>query len=148
MIISDFDKQLQIEQVRYIEADQMLDCDIMEISSDLFGHGSFKDRLWKRAQYLVKHHKLTTLLNRGARLSRNVRNVALIMAALFGILGMQAVTVSHTINSFWLLLGLLVFNFISMLLWLTGVMLNMKEFIADWQDRLSSWLIGRAVVTL
>ncbi|MCK4675091.1 MAG: DUF2868 domain-containing protein, partial [Gammaproteobacteria bacterium] len=51
-------------------------------------------------------------------------------------------TDSHTINIYWLLLVLLGFNLISMLLWLTGISLNVKGLIAGVLARLTSWLPG------
>ncbi len=141
--ISNFDKRLLIEQVRYIEAEQRLACDAEEISPDLSVHSDFEARLWQRAQCLVEQHDLCLALRRAARLSRYVKIVILIMAALLGALGiMYAVTDSHTINIYWLLLLLLGFNLLSMLLWLTGISLNMNGLTAGVLARLTSWLPG------
>jgi hypothetical protein len=141
--ISNFDKRLLIEQLRYIEAEQRLACDAEEVPPDLSVHSNLEDRLWQRARCLVEQHDLSPALGRAARLSRYVKTVAMIVAALLGALGIGvAVTDSHTINIYWLLLVLLGFNFISMLLWLTGISMNMKGLIAGVLSRLTGWLPG------
>ena len=143
MTISNFDKRLLIEQIRYIEAEQRLVCDAEEVSADLSVHGNFEDRLWQRAQCLVEQDDLSLPLGQAAKLSRYANTAALIVAALLGALGVSyAVTDSFTINIYWLLLVLLGFNLISMLLWLTGISLNVKGLTAGVLARLTSWLPG------
>jgi hypothetical protein len=139
--ISNFDKRLLIEQIRYMETQQTLACDAEEEVPDLSRYHDFEDRLWKRAQCLVLQHDLSAVLGRAARLSRYVKTVAFILAASLGALGIvYAVTDSHTINIYWLLLVLLGFNFISMILWLTGISLNMETLTSGMLARLTSWL--------
>jgi hypothetical protein len=141
--ISNFDKRLLIEQIRYMETQQPLACDTEEELSDVSLHKDFEDRLWQRAQCLVEQHDLSPLLGRAARLSRYVKTVALMVAALLGALGiLYAVTDSHAINIYWLLLVLLGFNLLSMLLWLTGISLNMEALTAGLLARLTGWLPG------
>ena len=143
MTISNFDKRLLIEQIRYIETEHRLACDAEEVSADISAHSNFEDRLWQRAQYLVERHDLSSPLGQAARRSRYANTMALIVAAVLGALGISyAVTDSFTINIYWLLLVLLGFNLISMLLWLTGISLNMKGLTAGVLARLSSWLPG------
>jgi len=114
--ISNFDKRLLIEQVRYIEAEQVLSCDTENTSPDPSINNDFEHRLWQRAQRLVDCHNLPPP-GRAARLSRYANTVALIVAALLGALGVNyAVTDAHTINIYWLLLILLGFNFLSILI--------------------------------
>ncbi|MFV9616827.1 MAG: DUF2868 domain-containing protein [Gammaproteobacteria bacterium] len=143
MTTSNFDKRLLIEQIRYMEAEHKLACDAEHAFHDLSVHSDFEDHLWQRAQYLVKRHDLSAVTGRASRLSRYARTVAVIVAALFGALGVvYAVTDTFTINIYWLLLVLLGFNFLSMLLWLIGISLNMKALTAGVLARLTSWLPG------
>jgi hypothetical protein len=84
------------------------------------------------------------VLVRAARLSRYIKSFALLAAALLGALGViYAVGESNTINIYWLLLVLLGFNFLSMLLWLTGISLNVENLSSGLLARLSRWLPGR-----
>jgi len=141
--ISNFDKRLLIEQIRYMETQQTLACDAEEEAPDISVHHDFEERLWQRAQCLVEQHNLSAVLGRAARLSRYVKTVAFVLAASLGALGVvYAVTDSQAINIYWLLLVLLGFNFISMLLWLTGISLNMEALTAGMLARLTSWLPG------
>ena len=131
MTISNFDKRLRIEQIRYIETQGSLACDADVQTPDRSLPDDFENRLWQRAQCLVQQHDLSLAMGRGAKLSRYAKTFALLVAALLGVLGiMYAVTDSHTINIYWLLLVLLGFNFISMLLWLAGIVLNMEGLTA------------------
>lgn len=141
MTISNFDKRLRIEQIRYIETQGSLACDAEVQTSDLSLPDNFENRLWQRAQCLVQQHDLSLAMGRAAKLSRYAKTFALLVAALLGVLGiMYAVTDSHTINIYWLLLVLLGFNFISMLLWLAGIVLNMEGLTAGALARLTSGL--------
>jgi len=141
--ISNFDKRLLIEQIRNMETQHTLACDAEEKAPDLSVHNDFENRLWQRAQCLVEQHDLSPVLGRAARLSRYVKTGVLMLAALLGALGIiYAVTDSHAINIYWLLLVLLGFNLISMLLWLTGISLNMEGLTAGMLARLTSWLPG------
>lgn len=143
MTTSNFDKRLLIEQIRYIETQQSLACDTEDKAADHFVHKDFEERLWYRAKCLVEQHDLSSMLGRAARLSRYVKTFAFILAALLGALGViYAITESDTINIYWLLLLLLGFNLISMLLWLTGVSLNLDALTSGMLARLSSWLPG------
>lgn len=143
MTISNFDKRLLIEQIRYLEAKQKFACDVGQEFSDLSVHKDFEQRLWQRAQCLLREHDLSSVLVRAARLSRYVKTFALLVAALLGVLGvLYAVTDSDTINIYWLLLVLLGFNFLSMLLWLAGISLNVGGLSSGLLARLSGWLPG------
>lgn len=143
MAISNFDKRLLIEQIRYMETQHTFACDAEEVSPDLCEHKSFEDRLWQRAQCIAEQRQLSPLLGRAARLSRYIKTVALIAVALLGALGIvYAITDSHTINIYWLLLVLLGFNLLSMLLWLTGISLNMDSLSAGMLARMTAWMPG------
>ncbi len=141
MAISKFDKRLLIEQIRYMETDHPLACDTEEDSPSYIAGKDFEDRLWLRAQCLVEQQGLSLILGRAARLSRYVKTLVFFVAALLGALGsIYAITDSHTINIYWLLLVLLGFNLISMSLWLTGISLNIEGLTAGMLARLTSWL--------
>ena len=140
--ISNFDKRLLIEQLRYIETQQKLVCDADEASPDLPMHSDFEQRLWQRASCLKDQHNLSAALRHAAGLSSYVKIIILIMVALLGALGINYAVTDNTINIYWLLLILLGFNFLSMLLWLTGISLNMKGLTAGVLARLISWLPG------
>ena len=141
MTTSNFDKRLLIEQIRYMETEHKLACDDEQAFSELSVHKDFEQRLWQRAQCLLQQHDLSPAVGRAARLSRYARTIALIVAAVFGALGIvYAITDSFTINIYWLLLVLLGFNLVSMLLWLIGISLNMKGLTAGVLARLASWL--------
>ena len=141
MTISTFDKRLLIEQIRYIEAKQKLACDAVQEFPDASEHKDFEERLWQQALYLVQQHDLSSVLVRAARLSRYIKTFALLAAALLGAFGVTyAIIDSDTINIYWLLLVLLGFNLLSMLLWLTGISLNMEGLTSGLLARLSGWL--------
>lgn len=143
VINSNFDKRLLIEQIRYLETQHPLACDTEEPFSDFNVHRDFEDRLWLRAQCLVEQHGLSSLLGRAARLSRYIRTLVFVVAALLGALGsVYAITDSDTINIYWLLLVLLGFNLLSMLLWLTGISLNSEGLTSGMLARLTGWLPG------
>ncbi|MBE9559411.1 MAG: DUF2868 domain-containing protein [Proteobacteria bacterium] len=141
MATSHFDKHLLIEQIRYMETEHPLACNTEEDFSDHNAGKDFEDRLWLRAKCLVEQHGLSLLLAHAARLSRHVKILIFFVAALLGALGsIYAITDSHTINIYWLLLVLLGFNLLSMLLWLTGIGLNIEGLTSGILARLTGWL--------
>jgi len=141
--ISKFDKQLQIEQLRYIETEHPSDMGSGGEFSGQPEHGDFAERLWQRAQYLVQQYGFSALLNRAARVSRYVKTFALFFAVLLGALAaLYAVTDSQTVNIYWLLLVLLGFNVASMLIWLIGISLHIEALGSGVLARLMSWVPG------
>jgi hypothetical protein len=143
---SNFDKRLLIEQIRFMETQHALACDAEEKAADHSVHKDFEERLWQRARCLVEQNDLSAVLGRAARLSRYVKTLVFMLAALLGALGIAyAVTDSDTINIYWLLLLLLGFNLVSMLLWLTGISLKLEALTSGMLARLSSWLPGHLV---
>jgi hypothetical protein len=141
--ISKFDKQLQIEQIRYIETEHPLDCDSDPDLLEHSGQGDFEDRLWQRAECLIRQHDFSVLLGRAARVARYANTFAVMLVVMLGALGtLYAVTDSQTINIYWLLLVLLGFNIVSMLLWLTGISLNIEGLTSGMLARLTGWLPG------
>jgi len=139
--ISNFDKRVLIEQIRSIEAEHTLVCDSGQISSNHSVHRDFENGLMERAKSLEECNDLKPILGRAERLSRYAYTIALTLAALLGVLGViYAVTGSHTINIYWLLLVLLGFNLLSMLLWLVGISLNLQGLTAGALAKLTSWL--------
>jgi hypothetical protein len=142
--ISNFDKRVLIEQVRYIEKEHALACDDQSESPDYSLHSNFEDRLWRRARHLVDCNNLRSATERAAKLSRIANIFAMILVGALGAAGITyAVGDDHTINIYWLLLVLLGFNLISMLIWLTGISLNLDGLIAGVLARLTSWLPDR-----
>lgn len=143
MTIPNFDKSLLIEQIRYIETSHPLVCDNEEELADLSSHQDFQQRLWQRAQGLIRQHGLNDAVSHAARVSRFIKIFILVLVAVLGAMGsVYAITNSNTINIYWLLLVLLGFNFISMLLWLIGVSLNMQGLACGLLARLTGWLPG------
>ncbi len=141
MATSNFDKRLLIEQIRYMEEGLPFAYETEEHFSDDSIHKNFEDHLWLRALRLVKQHNLSLMPGRAARLSRYAKTLVFFIAALLGALGtIYAITDSHTINIYWLLLVLLGFNLLSMLLWLTGIGLNINELTSGMLARLTNWL--------
>jgi hypothetical protein len=139
--MSNFENRLLIEQIRYMETQQTLACNGEEEGVDHSVHRDFEEHLLQRARCLVEQNDLSAVLGRAARLSRYVRILAFLLAALLGALGViYAVTDSDTINIYWLLLLLLGFNLVSMLLWLIGISLNLEALTSGMLARLSSWL--------
>ncbi len=133
-----FDKRLFIEQVRYIEAEQTLACDAKDTPPEPSAHSDFEHRLWQRARRLVDCNNLSAP-SQAAKLSRFANTAALMIAATLGALGVNyAITGDDTINIYWLLLVLLGFNFLSMLLWLVGISLNMSGLTTSVLARLVS----------
>ncbi|MGB5397337.1 MAG: DUF2868 domain-containing protein [Gammaproteobacteria bacterium] len=143
MTVSNFDKRIVIEQIRYMETQQALVCDAEQSFQDVAVQADFENRLWQRAQCLMAQHDLSRALGRAARLARYTKTATMVLAALLGASGViYAVTDSQTLNIYWLLLVLLGFNLISMLLWLAGISLNMQALTAGMLARLTSWLPG------
>jgi len=143
--ISNFDKRLLIEQIRYLEAEQVLaddtDADSSLHNSTSSHHDTFEDKLWHRASGLVQQHDLSFILGRAGRVMRIANILLLLIAALLGALGVSsAMSNTHTINIYWLLLVLLGFNFISMLLWLVAINLRRNGLWARAITRLMRWL--------
>lgn len=144
MSISNFDKTLLIEQIRFIESAHRLSCEDDASFSGRSIHQDFHQRLWLRARCIVKQHDLAQLLTHAAGISRNIKILSLVVAALFGALGsIYSVTESQTINIYWLLLVLLGFNLISILLWLVGISLHVEGLSSGLLARLTGWLPAR-----
>lgn len=144
MTISDFDKRVLIEQLRYIEAEDTLVDDVHDIAAEAGASSDFTARLWQRAQRLVDRNELTPTLRRGAKLARIANGISLLLVAVLGALASSlAVTGGQTINIYWLLLVLLGFNFLSMLLWLVGISLNFDGLIEGVLAKITSWLPAR-----
>lgn len=141
MAISKFDKQVQIEQLRYIESEHPSDMDTGPEFSAQSEFGDFEQRLWQRASNIIQQHGFSVLLDRAVRVSRYVKTFALLLAVLLGALGtLYAVTDSQTINIYWLLLVLLGFNVVSMLLWLIGISLHSDTLVSGVLAGLMRWL--------
>ncbi len=141
MTISDFDKRVLIEQLRYIETEETLADDADNHAQEIAERSDFTARLWHRAQHLADRNELMPALRRAAKLSRIAKGVGLLVAAVLGALATNlAVTGGQTINIYWLLLVLLGFNLLSMLLWLVGISLNFDGLIEGVLAKITSWL--------
>ncbi len=144
MTISDFDKRVLIEQLRYIETEDSLVDDVDILATDVVGHGEFAARLWQRAERLIVHNELMPALRRATKRSRIAKGVALSVAVVLGALATNfAVSADTTINIYWLLLVLLGFNLLSMLLWLVGISFKLDGLVAGVLAQLTSWVPGQ-----
>lgn len=140
---SSFDKSVLIEQLRHIEAEHVLETNHASFEPDYTTHNTFEDCLWQRAKRLVEHNSLSSELKHAERLSGYSKTIALALAAFLGAMAsIYAVTGSHMINIYWLLLVLLGFNLLSMLLWLLGISINQKTLTAGMLSKLTNWLPG------
>ena len=83
MVVSNFDKRLLVEQIRYMETEQPLACDSEEHFSNHNIHKGFEDRLWLRAQCLIEQHHLSSILGRAAKLSRYVKTLIFFVIRFF-----------------------------------------------------------------
>ena len=138
--LSRFDKQVILEQLRYIEVERPLSHDAGEIDLEHTKHNNFEDHLWQRARHLVDNNDLWSSLGHAARLARHIGILAIVIAAVLGGLGsVYAITDNHTINIYWLLLVLLGFNLFSILLWLVGITLNLGGLTAGILARMTRW---------
>jgi hypothetical protein len=141
--VSNFDRSLLIEQIRYIESSQPLICGQEEELADISTHHDFHQRLWQRTQCLLRQYDLSDALSHATKVSRYIKIFSLLVVAVLGAMGaVYAITNSNTINIYWLLLVLLGFNSISMLLWLIGISMNIDSLASGLLARLTSWLPG------
>ena len=140
-----FDKRVVIEQIRYIETEQIHLKDTGSAPSDFSTNQHFEDRLWLRAHHLVERNDLAEQTAQAAKRFRLANTIVIIIAILLGAFGItyainEVSGSNHTINIYWLLLVLLGFNFISMLLWFVGITLNVQGLTSGVLARLAGWL--------
>ncbi len=138
---------VRIEQLRKIEsskAEELSYASIKEMSgqpvSD-FNYSDFMRRLVTRANLLIHDNALEDALQQPQKQSVRVNRICLGAAAILGgLAASQAVSESSTLNIYWLLAVLLGFNTISLLLWITGVTLNLQSLSTGIAAQLASWL--------
>ncbi len=142
-----FDDLVRIEQVRKIEsakAEELSYASIQELPR--FAHGDFKyadfiQRLNTRAKRLIQENALNDALQQPHRQFIRARRICLGVAVILGgLAASQAVGDYSTLNIYWLLAVLLGFNLISLLLWLSGITLNLQSLSSGIVAQLASWL--------
>lgn len=97
-----------------------------------------------RARRLIQDNALNRHLQQPEKLFRRAYRVVLIIAALLGgLAAFKAVDVADTLNIYWLLAVLLGFNFLSMLLWLVGILFSIHGLSTGMVAQLAGWLPAR-----
>lgn len=142
-----FSDLVRIEQLRRIEsvkAEELSYTSIKNIpdsaSSD-FSYPEFIYRLKARANYLIYENVLEDKLWQPNQQFIRARRICLIIAVILGgLAASHAVSESSTLNIYWLLAVLLGFNLISLLLWISGIALNLQSLSSGIVAQLASWL--------
>lgn len=142
-----FTDLVRIEQLRSIETHHGKALSYAGVD-DINNHGhadfeyaTFIQRLKMRAQRLIKDNALSDTLSRPQKLFTRASQFTIIIAAILGTLAAaNAVGESATLNIYWLLVVLLGFNLLSILLWLTGITLNLQGLTTGIAAYLASWL--------
>ncbi len=142
-----FSDLVRLEQLRHIETNQsqalsyagIADMELHPAPS--FNYTVFFERLLNRARRLIQDNALNHTLQQPERLFLRASRIVLVLAALLGGLAAgNAVGESSTLNIYWLLAVLLGFNFLSMLLWGIGILLNIQGLSAGVAAQLACWL--------
>lgn len=138
---------VRIEQLRRIESVKAEDLsyagiqDIPGTASGDFNYPEFIHRLAVRANHLIRDNALDDALQQPHRQFVRARWICLVVAVILGgLAASQAVSESSTLNIYWLLAVLLGFNTISLLLWLSGITLNLQSLSSGIVAQLASWL--------
>lgn len=142
---------VRIEQLRRIESAKADDLsyasikDLPRSASSDFNYSEFIHRLAIRAKRLIQDNALDSALQQPHKHYRRAHHICLAAGILLGgLAAIQAVSgESSTLNIYWLLAVLLGFNTISLLLWLSGVMLNLQSLSSGIVAQLASWLPSR-----
>ena len=104
----------------------------------------FYERLMMRARCLIQDNALNSCLQQPEKLFLRAYRVVLVMAVLLGgLAALKAVDTAATLNIYWLLTVLLGFNFLSMLLWLAGILFNIHGLSMGMVAQLAGWLPAR-----
>ncbi len=142
-----FDTKVLIEQVRCIETQLSPDAPPEPAINSGFRSREFDDRLVQRARFLVEQRQWGPALKHAAGTWRTSIVVACGVAALFGAgATIAAISGDSTINIYWLLIVLIGFNFLSLVLWITGFAFGMERLSRGVLTLGSSWLanlVGR-----
>ena len=142
-----FDDLVRIEQVRKIEsakAEDLSYASIQELPRSAHGDFNYVDfiqRLNTRAKRLIQENTLNDALQQPHRQFIRARRICLGLAVILGgLAASQAVGDYSTLNIYWLLAVLLGFNLISLLLWISGITLNLQSLSSGVVAQLASWL--------
>lgn len=142
-----FPDLVRIEQLRHIESAKAEDLSYDGVknmpgaSGGEFSYLEFIQRLNTRAKYLIRDNALETALQQPHKRYVQARWVCLLAAVLLGgLAASHAVSESATLNIYWLLAVLLGFNTISLLLWISGIALNLQSLSSGIAAHLASWL--------
>ncbi|WP_297325875.1 DUF2868 domain-containing protein [Nitrosomonas sp.] len=138
---------VRIEQVRKIESAKAEDLsyasiqDMPRTAGGDFNYADFIQRLNTRAKRLIQENTLNDALQQPRLQFIRARRICLALAVILGgLAASQAVSESATLNIYWLLAVLLGFNLISLLLWLSGITLNLQSLSSGIVAQLASWL--------
>ena len=142
-----FDDLVRIEQVRKIEsakAEDLSYASIQELPRSAngdFNYADFIQRLNTRAKRLIQENTLNDALQQPHRQFIRARRICLGVAVILGgLAASQAVGDYSTLNIYWLLAVLLGSNLISLLLWISGITLNLQSLSSGIVAQLASWL--------
>lgn len=142
-----FDDLVRIEQVRKIEsakAEDLSYASIQELPRSTngdFNYADFIQRLNTRAKRLIQENTLNDALQQPHRQFIRARRICLGLAVILGgLAASQAVGDYSTLNIYWLLAVLLGFNLISLLLWISGITLNLQSLSSGIVAQMASWL--------
>lgn len=142
-----FSDLVRIEQLRKIEsikAEELSYTSIKNIPSSTssdFSYPEFIHQLKIRAHHLIYENALADKLRQPSQQFIRARRIGLIIAVILGgLAASQAVSESSTLNIYWLLAVLLGFNLISLLLWISGIALNLQNLSSGVVAQLASWL--------
>ncbi len=141
-----FSDLVRIEQLRKIESEKADDLSYASIkemdgqaTSD-FKYADFVQRLTTRTNRLVHDNTLDETLLKPQNQFKRASLFCFVAAAILGALAAgNAVGEASTLNIYWLLTVLLGFNFLSMLLWFTGITFNLQGLSTGVAAQLASW---------
>ncbi len=146
----DFRELVRLEQLRHIESSQkeMISyasvLDMAPQDSSQFSLDIFYERLKTRARHLIQDNALSSRLLQPEKLFQRAYRVVLAIAVLLGgLAAFKAADTAATLNIYWLLTVLLGFNFLSMLLWLIGMVFNIHGLSTGMAAHLAGWLPNR-----
>lgn len=143
----DFNDLVRLEQLRHIETGQPQVLSYAGIASieaypvSGFSYPAFLERLLDRAYHLIHDNHLDEVLQQPEKLFIRASRIILLLAGVLGgVAAINATGESSTLNIYWLLVVLLGFNFLSMLLWCAGILLNIQGLSSGIAAQLACWL--------
>jgi len=145
-----FSDLVRLEQLRHIEDSQKQAISYASIQdmapqpASQFSVDIFYERLMMRARRLIQDNALNSYLQQPEKLFLRAYRVMLLIAVLLGgLAAFKAVDAAATLNIYWLLTVLLGFNFLSMLLWLAGILFHIHGLSTGMVAQLAGWLPAR-----